>query len=209
MSKAALECLCFIGVVPAVIVTNDWFTGLCSAYSKNGHFGDTFKGSTFFHIAHNLESTYEGRIYLTNIEGTLDHIHKLPSYCLVDPYWKAKVINPSRCAIMMSDQWGTVSPSYKKDLLDCSPLSHLLKSHQKPFAFPNGIFKAQRLKALTDKAGTDRKIVKEIIQKKYFGFQFADNTVPLFSFVGRITQQKGVLLILDAAEAIIKVRRKN
>ncbi len=30
-----------------------------------------------------------------------------------------------------------------------------------------------------------------------------DDTVPIFSFVGRITLQKGVILILDAAESII------
>jgi hypothetical protein len=69
MSKAALEMLCFISVVPALVVTNDWFTGLCAAYSKTGHFGDTFKGTTFFHIVHNLEPTYEGRIYPSTNEG--------------------------------------------------------------------------------------------------------------------------------------------
>jgi hypothetical protein len=71
MSKAALELLCFISVVPALVITNDWFTGLCSAYAKHGHFGDTFKGSTFFHIVHNLEPTYEGRIYPANNEGVI------------------------------------------------------------------------------------------------------------------------------------------
>jgi len=202
-SKAALELLCFIKTVPALIITNDWFTGLCAAYSKHNHFGETFRGTTFFHIVHNLEPTYEGRIYTSVQEGTLEHIHKLPSYCLVDPYWKARVINPSRCAILMSDQWGTVSPSYRKDLMETSPLASILNMHKKPFAFPNGIFKEQRLKALTTKVGSNKDEAKAKIQMKYFKYENGDLKVPLFSFVGRITQQKGVLLILEAAETII------
>ena len=202
-SKAALELLCFIKTVPALIVTNDWFTGLCAAYSKHNHFGETFRGSTFFHIVHNLEPTYEGRIYSSVQEGTLEHIHKLPPYCLVDPYWKARVINPSRCAILMSDQWGTVSPSYRKDLIETSPLASILNMHKKPFAYPNGIFKEQRLIALTTKVGSNKDEAKAKIQMKYFKFSSGDMSIPLFSFVGRITQQKGVLLILEAAESIL------
>ena len=127
-SKAALECLCFLKIIPALILTNDWFTGLVAAYSKHGHFGDTFKGTTFFHIAHNLETNYEGRLFPETNEGTLDHIHKLPSHLLVDPFWEKKFINPSRCAIMSSDHWGTVSPSYRSELLETSPLNSLLRN---------------------------------------------------------------------------------
>lgn len=204
MGKASLQLLCDLGVVPAIIVTNDWFTGLTAGYSKSGCFGETFKGTTFFHICHNLEPTYEGRLYPSPQEGTLDNIHQLPSHWLVDPYWKQKVINPSRCAIMISDQWGTVSNSYKQDLLNSSPLSPLLREKPEPFGFPNGIFKVRRLKALQDKAGTDRKECKKYIQQKYFGYKDADFSVPVYSFVGRITQQKGVLMILDCVEELVK-----
>lgn len=62
-SKASLELLCSIKCLPDIILTNDWFTGLVAAYSKNGHFGDYFKNSSFFHICHNLEPSYEGRLY--------------------------------------------------------------------------------------------------------------------------------------------------
>ena len=61
--KACLEFCCARQLVPSVCVTNDWFTALIPAYAKHGAFGDTFSGTTFFHIAHNLEETYEGRIY--------------------------------------------------------------------------------------------------------------------------------------------------
>jgi glycogen synthase len=38
---------------------------------------------------------------------------------------------------------------------------------------------------------------------KYFNYSDLDNSVPILSFVGRITLQKGVILILECAEAII------
>lgn len=63
-SKASLELLCFIKNTPDIILTNDWFTGLTAAYAKYGHFGEYFNNSKFFHICHNLEPTYEGRLYL-------------------------------------------------------------------------------------------------------------------------------------------------
>jgi glycogen synthase len=136
----------------------------------------------------------------------MDHIHKLPKDCLVDPFWKNKVINPSRCALMMSDQWGTVSPSYRKDLMESSPLASLLNIHRKPFAFPNGVFRRERLKNLKEKLGeyNTKDKAKGAIQKKYFAYESPDISIPLYSFVGRITQQKGVLLILDAAETLIQ-----
>lgn len=64
--KACLEYCCQRGIIPAICVTNDWFTGLIPGYAKVGHFGDTFKGTTFLHICHNLQETYEGRIHLNN-----------------------------------------------------------------------------------------------------------------------------------------------
>jgi starch synthase len=126
--KATLELCCFLKVVPAIVLTNDWFTGLVAAYSKTNQFGDTFKGTTFFHICHNLEASYEGRIY-HDPRDTLENVYKLPNHFLIDPYNSKKFLNPSRCAIMLSDQWGTVSKSYRKDLQETSGLNGLLNNH--------------------------------------------------------------------------------
>ena len=43
----------------------------------------------------------------------------------------------------------------------------------------------------------------ELLQKKYFGYGALDDDVPVLSFVGRITEQKGVHLILDVAYDLI------
>ena len=204
-AKASLQLLCDIGIIPSLVITNDWFTGLVPAYAKNGSFGDVFRGTTFFHICHNLEPTYEGRIYPSNHEGTLQGIYQFDPNWLIDPCWKQRVINPSRCAIMMSDQWGTVSNSYKSDLQSMSPLNYLLNQKKSPFAYPNGIFKEKRLKILNERSGGNKKECKKYIQQKYFGYQEADYSVPIYSFVGRLTQQKGILLILDCVDELVRL----
>jgi glycosyltransferase involved in cell wall biosynthesis len=79
-------------------------------------------------------------------DGGLEGLHQLPRDWLIDPGWKNVMINPSRCALMMSDQWATVSKSYREDLLNSSSLAWLLRQKPEPFAFPNGIPIATRLK---------------------------------------------------------------
>ena len=201
--KASLQLLCDLGVIPSLIITNDWFTGFTPAYGKSA-FGDVFKGTKFMHICHNLEPSYEGRLYPSPQMGTLEGIYKFDPNWVIDPYWRVKILNPSRCAILLSDQWSTVSNSYKQDLQRNSPLAGLLNQKPNPFAYPNGIFKEKRLKTLLEKAGGDRKECKKYIQQKYFGYQQPDFSVPVYSFVGRLTQQKGVLLILDAVEEMVR-----
>ena len=104
---------------------------------------------------------------------------------------------------MLSDQWGTVSHSYKKDILANSPLNYLLKKKAKPFSYPNGIYKEKRLKILSQNIYKTKDECKSYIQKKYFLYKKSDLSIPLYSFIGRITKQKGVLLILESVEDII------
>jgi len=66
------------------LATNDWFTGLIPAYAKLGAFGDIFMGTTFIHIIHNLDPSYEGRIYSNNQK--FSHIHNLPDDLLINPF---------------------------------------------------------------------------------------------------------------------------
>lgn len=190
---------------PSVVVTNDWFTGLVPAYARCGHFGRWFDGTDFLHICHNLDPSYEGRMY-PGPKGTLEHIHGLPVDRLVDPTWAGVVVNPTRCALLTSDTWATVSRSYRQDLLSSSPLNHILCSSPHPFAHPNGIDigrRASLLDSLQPEFGIGSHAqAKEYLQSKYFGAG-PDATRPLFGFVGRVTAQKGVHLILSSVEPII------
>ena len=150
-----------------------------------------------------LDPRYEGRLYPNSGEGTCDNIHQIDRNILIDPNWQQIVINPSRAAIMMCDNWGTVSNSYKNQLLSLSPLAGLLREKGGAFAFPNGVYKKHRLAELVKHAGIDRIAAKRHIQKTYFGYEDVNPNVPIFSFVGRITEQKGVSLILEIAEQLI------
>ena len=202
-AKGSLQLLYELNKPPDIFVTNDWFCGLASAYGKNNSFGDYFKNTCFFHIIHNLEPSYEGRIYPSKNEGTLENIYKFDPFWLIDPNWKDKIINPSRCAIMMSDQWGTVSHSYKKDLISMSPLNYLLKKKTNPFSYPNGIYIEKRLTILEETYRGNKNECKKFIQKKYFMFNKEDLSIPLYSFIGRITKQKGILLMLECVEDLV------
>ena len=200
-AKASLKVLCDIQIIPSIICTNDWFTGLTAAYSKNNSFGETFKGTTFVHICHNLDPCYEGRIYLSSKQGTYENIYQFNRDWIIDFSWDKIVINPSRCAIMKSDQWATVSHSYKNDLKNTSPLKDLLNEKKCPFSCPNGISKEKRQKILNEYPS--REECKKYIQRKYFGYNDVDYNVPIFSFIGRLTEQKGVFLILQTVEEMI------
>ena len=186
-----------------IVLTNDWFTGLVPGYAKSKEMKEHFTNMKFFHICHNLQESYEGRIYPSHSEGNLQQIHHLPIDYLIDPYWNDKCINPSRCAIMNSDQWGTVSYSYKQELLSQSSLNYLLRKHYRPFGTPNGVFKSKRLQILDEVTHMDRNASIAYIQKTYFDYTETNPHVPIFSFVGRITEQKGVALILEIVEDLI------
>merc|ERR1712137_181216 len=203
MAKASLELCCQLRILPAVIISNDWFTGLVPAYGrKSSAFGTTFEGVTFFHLVHNLEEGYEGKIYLDGSDH-LGYIHHLPREIVVDPSCEQLCLNASRCALLSCNQWGTVSKSYCKDLMEGinpSPLRHYLAAFPQPFAHSNGVRVDQRLQELQGLA-TSKADAKAKLQVKYFGK--ADAKIPLLSFVGRICLQKGVHLILNAVRELI------
>ena len=70
---------------------------------------------------------------------------------------------------MMSDNWSTVSLSYREELLATSSLANLLKAKDKPFAHPNGIPIAERIVKLDAKA-PDHITAKKALQMKYFNY---------------------------------------
>jgi len=158
-NKGVLEWCCSRKVIPSVMVTNDWFTGLIAGYAKAGHFGETFNSSKFLHICHNLQETYEGRIHPHNHEGDLNRVHQLPRDWFSD---HGNMINPSKCALLQSDHWSTVSKSYKQELLEGSSLRHILHNKPDGFAYPNGIPIKDRIKRM-DAVAPDHMTAKRML----------------------------------------------
>ena len=106
---------------------------------------------------------------------------------------------------MCSDQWATVSKSYKQEILSNNSLKPLLTNFPDPFAFPNGVdskVKIADLSKLEDHATEKIKLLKEFFKIKHENSKAYDDYI-LFGFVGRICTQKGVMLILDACEEIL------
>jgi len=97
---------------------------LAAGYAKNGDFGDYYNDTKFLHICHNLQESYEGRLYPASHEGDLNRMHGLPREWFSD---HDTMINPSKCALLKSDQWATVSKSYRQELLQDSGLRPILK----------------------------------------------------------------------------------
>eukprot|EP00697_Spironema_sp_BW2_P010017 gnl/Spiro4/25087_TR12486_c0_g1_i1.p1 gnl/Spiro4/25087_TR12486_c0_g1~~gnl/Spiro4/25087_TR12486_c0_g1_i1.p1 ORF type:complete len:812 (+),score=206.86 gnl/Spiro4/25087_TR12486_c0_g1_i1:60-2495(+) len=206
MAKGPLEIACHVaktsGAIPGVIVTNDWACGLLPAYARRGFFGDTFSGTKVLHIVHNLDISYEGRFY-PNPSDDVAKVHQLPSELLTDPFWQLQCVNPSRCALLCCDSWATVSYSYRNELLNSSPLSPILRKHPHPFATPNGVPLEPRLARLNNTGCKSHEEAKALLQQRYFNMQHPDPEIALFAFVGRITAQKGVNLILEIVEELI------
>ncbi len=109
------------------MATNDWMCGFVSAYVKSHKYKDVFNGTKFMHICHNLDPSYEGKIYPEIEEGDLNWLVQLPAEWYTEYKNDRVVINPSICALTTCDNWGTVSNSYKCDLLQYSPLSYILR----------------------------------------------------------------------------------
>ena len=206
-AKVSLQLLCDIDIAPSIIVTNDWFTGLAPAYGKDGSFGNYFKNTKFIHLCHNLEPAFEGKLYFS--DNNFQNIYHFNQDWLIDPYSHEKVINPSRCAILKSDQWATLSKSYKRQLQLSSPLADILNQKPCPFAYPNGIFINKKLKELQLLDGGSKAECKEYIQQKYFDYEDADYSIPLYSFIGEINEEKGVMLLLDSFEEIMQRTKKR
>ncbi len=202
LAKAALQLLCDISVIPSIIVTNDWVTGFTPAYGKNGAFGDVFKHTKFMHLAHNLEPCFEGKLYFDYDD--FQSIYNFDRDWVINPYSNEKAINPSRCAILKGDQWATISKSYKRHLQLNSPLADLLNQKPCPFAYPLGVFVKDKLKEIRSLTGGNKDECKEYIQQNYFEFDNVDHSIPVYSYIGDISEANGVMLILDSFEEILK-----
>ena len=224
-SKASLELLCNIQTIPSVIITNDWFTGFVPGYGKTEQYNGIFKYCSFFHIVHNLEEGYQGVIYLpNNSKENYTEIIQLNSELIFDKN-NNQAINPSQTAFICCDQWGTVSKTYRDDLLSKSNLKDVMKEFPNPFACSNGIFREKRINEIKyllknilkngdNKVNIDineinllnedfKAICKAKLQQTYFNENYNPNKI-LFSYLGRITEQKGIKIIVDNAEELIK-----
>lgn len=189
--------------MPRLIVTNDWLTGLIPTLARV-KYSNRFSDSIFMHIIHCLEKGYQGKIYEQEGEQLPEKIvHEmapfLPDDYIIDSWDKS--IDPSRSALMSADQWGTISKTYRSNLLESSPYNYLLVNFPNPFACSTGI-NIENRKELIKGMGNQHD-TKRYVQQQYFKLDDIDNNLCLFAFVGNFTAESGISMIADCFEEII------
>eukprot|EP00727_Mastigamoeba_balamuthi_P005271 m51a1_g14742 putative starch synthase (1382) ;mRNA; f:283567-288475 len=197
LARGALETCCAFGIAPSVLVTNDWLTSLAPPYANN-EFGTFFARTKFFHLIHNAEKGYEGRLFFADA-GAMSGVHGVPTDIIKE---SDTCLNLSWAALKSCDNWGTVSKSYQQDINAGSSLSFLLRRFPQSFAHSNGIKTADRLKILRSiEPNLNHWEAKRKLQYKFFGWE--DLSIPIYGFVGRICEQKGVELLCWVARELI------
>ena len=202
-SKASLQLLVDLNLIPEVIITNDAYTGFVPAYARNNSFKEIFQNTKLVHLCNDLEN--QGKIYLSLKEGTYEDIHKLLNDIVTDPY-DQRLVNPTSCALRMCDQWAVLSRAYHNNLLKNSQifnLFNLLKEKKGSIFISSGISKEEKFKIIMS-GGGDKEDAKNLIQRKYFCYKINNPQVPLYSFIGKLNEQNGALLLLDIVEKLCK-----
>ena len=208
-SKAALEILPALDFKPDVVNVNDWHTALSVIYldvlkSREAEF---YKDMKSVHSIHNIE--FQGRFNPYEM-GNL--------FGLENKYFDALIyngdVNLLKGAIQLADRVNTVSETYAREILDpyfSYGLDKILTVEQgKLRGILNGI-DVDKFNPKTDPmipVNYDLKTFEDKVQNK-LAFQKemdleVNADIPLIGMVTRLTHQKGIDLILQASEEILK-----
>jgi len=208
-SKAALEILPALDFKPDVVNVNDWHTALSVIYldvlkSREAEF---YKDMKSVLSIHNIE--FQGRFNPYEM-GNL--------FGLENKYFDALIyngdVNLLKGAIQLADRVNTVSETYAREILDpyfSYGLDKILTVEQgKLRGILNGI-DVDKFNPKTDPmipVNYDLKTFEDKVQNK-LAFQKemdleVNANIPLIGMVTRLTHQKGIDLILQASEEILK-----
>ena len=208
-SKAALEILPVLDFKPDVVNVNDWHTALSVIYldvlkSREAEF---YKDMKSVLSIHNIE--FQGRFNPYEM-GNL--------FGLENKYFDALIyngdVNLLKGAIQLADRINTVSETYAREILDpyfSYGLDKILTVEQgKLRGIINGI-DVDKFNPKTDPmipVNYDLKTFEDKVQNKLaFQKEMAlevNADIPLIGMVTRLTHQKGIDLILQASEEILR-----
>ncbi|HVT45883.1 MAG TPA: glycogen/starch synthase [Thermoanaerobaculia bacterium] len=197
-----------LGIQPEILHAHDWHAGLLPLYLHSGlRSVSNFSGTGSVYTIHNL--SYQGA-YGPDRFAHLGLHHRYWSADALEHYG---VLNVMKGAILFSDQVTTVSPTYAREITTPeggAGLDGILREVEgKVTGILNGI-DVEEWNPATDRhldARFERgkllgkKICKRMLSREA-GLRF-DERVPLFGFVSRLVNQKGVDLLLAAIPQII------
>jgi len=207
-SSESLQLLKEINVKPDVIHCHDWHSALIPIYLKTRE-DDFFKKTKSVLTIHNLayQGSFPFKQYRTlYLARNLFHPESLEYF---------GQINLLKGGIVYADKVLTVSPTYAKEIMTkkfgCGLESVFKKKQNRVKGILNGldtnIWNPKKDKFLKKKYDPSNFIIgkaknKEALQRKMK--LPLNKDIPLFSFVGRLTSQKGIDLIIDSMEILMK-----
>lgn len=208
--RRALELLKEINFKPDIIHCHDWQAGLIPVYLKSVYHKDGFyKHIKTLLTIHNL--AYQGLFAKSEypslgLDWSLFNIEGLEFYGKV---------NILKGAVVFSDLLNTVSPAYAREIqteeFGCGLEGVLRKRHKSLSGILNGldyefwnpqkdeyIYKQYAAGNLQDKYYNKQMLAKDL------GLRLNEE-MPLFGIVGRLAEQKGLGLIAESMEDLVKL----
>ena len=211
-SKASIDVMKFLNIVPNIIHCHDWQTGLVSVYLSSIYFDDPlFKDVKRIFTIHNIE--YQG-VYSYD-EDILEDVFGIPSkYGYLLEY--RGQINILKGAMECSNKITTVSPTYAEEIQYAYFAKGLefeierIKKEGKLIGILNGIDRTsynpkldQALFVQYDKFTPAAKIENKLKLQEMLGLA-VNPDIPLIGMVTRLVNHKGVGLIKDVIDEILK-----
>lgn len=212
--RGALEYLRHSDWVPDVIHANDWHTALAAQYLKTNYKkSNKLADIATVYTIHNLY--YQGNFdhrFISELDFD-DGTSEIPG--LFDP--RLNTINTMRRGLLFSDLVTTVSPSYAKEILTTEygeGLDPLLQEvRTKLVGILNGIdyeefnpATDQILVKNYDLENLDKRSANKIALQREFNLE-EDLSIPIIAYTGRLDDQKGLDLVTDTIEALLREYR--
>ena len=207
--RAVMEAPRLLGFWPNVIHANDWQTGLVPVYLQQEYrWKPGYKNVRALFTIHNI--AYQGRFWhldmpLTGLPWWLFNHRQLEFYAQ---------LNFLKAGIVFADLINTVSPTYAKEIMTpyygCGLQGVLTERRDRLFGIVNGV-DYRDWDPATDRhlpahynvsSVTEGKPLCKAALQKEFGLPERPR-VPLIGVIARLVEQKGIDLILKAADGIL------
>jgi starch synthase len=210
-SRAVMEAAPYVGFPPDIIHANDWQTGLIPVYLREmyRHRPDYRRIRTLYTI-HNI--AFQGGFphdlfHMTGLDFRLYNSHQLEFY---------GQFNCLKGGVVFSDWVNTVSPTYANEIrtpaFGCGMEGVLNERRDRLSGIVNGVDYASWDPA-SDEHIAENYTPETVLAGKaackadlqaYFGLPL-EPRVPLLGMVARLTEQKGIDLIVKAADEMLKL----
>ncbi len=210
-SKAVLDMVSITKFVPNIIHANDWQSALTVIYLKTIYNNnDNYRNTKALFTIHNIE--YQG-VYGRELLGD---IFDLPAHLLHVVEYDS-CINLVKGAIVCSDMFSTVSPSYAQEIKTeeyAKGLHHIIRQNaHKLTGILNGIdydfYNPKTDKALCtnyDFDTIDNKVKNKLYLQKQLGLQPLQG-MPVVAIISRLVSHKGLDLVKDVIQQALQQNR--